>query len=276
MPEFNIIAEYIPSSNLTAQFIPVNFNVPPVLTSKTITANGLYEASADNATGYSSVTVAVPDRPTHNGELNVTPTTEAQTIDVPSYLDGYGPVNVAAVTSSIDANIQPENIVQGVSILGTEGSVYVPTKYIEFAKNGTQLYRVAKQIDLTGVDSLGDYALYGVYTKCYFPANTQDVVTNLTGYSATTPFGATSGTVLFDLPSSYMLTGVNEVIYERNPKYDTQTALAWRIQDTGDLPTITIDWTPFYTSGTTDPQVGATIYSDAACTTAVTTISTIA
>ena len=63
MPEFNIIAEYIPSSNLTAQFIPVNFNVPPVLASKTITANGLYEASADNVTGYSSVTVAVPDRP---------------------------------------------------------------------------------------------------------------------------------------------------------------------------------------------------------------------
>lgn len=568
MPELNIIAEYIPSSNLTAQFIPVNFNAPPVLASKTITANGLYEASADNATGYSSVTVAVPDRPTHNGELNVTPTTEAQTIDVPSYLDGYGPVNVAAVTStidsniqpsnikegvsilgvsgsvvesnettlnvtpttsaqtlsptspytgfdevnvsavtsSIDVNIQPENIVQGVSILGTEGSVYVPTKYIEFAKSGTQLYRVAKQIDLTGVESLADYALYGVYTKCsfpantvvdmrpvtsinkyscaycfsgasaqkldfssvtyvgfygcfcmcihesfratnikeidfsgleragyeytaqqfvsfcqgckgleyvnfgslkvvgcstrgsnsqcfsnafqkselqrinlgklevaqgnnafnycfdqckklealdlsslvyingdnamhhlcaqcvvmssplltslkvvtgtnalvyafsqtniteirfpafreatssafvlmlsqvpdvtlHFPANTQNIVTNLTGYSATTPFGATSGTVLFDLPSSYMLTGANEVVYERNPKYDTQTALAWRVQDTGDLPTITIDWTPFYTSGTTDPQVGDTLYSDAACTTAVTTINTIA
>ena len=123
MPEFNIIAEYIPSSNLTAQFIPVNFNVPPVLTSKTITANGLYEASADNATGYSSVTVAVPDRPTHNGELNVTPTTEAQTIDVPSYLDGYGPVNVAAVTSAIDSNIKPENIKQGATILGVQGSV---------------------------------------------------------------------------------------------------------------------------------------------------------
>lgn len=106
----------------------------------------------------------------------------------------------------------------------------------------------------------------------HFPSNTQSVVEALSGYSTTTPFGATSGTVLFDLPAVVTLTGANAVNYERNPKYDTATALAWRVEDVDD----TVDWTPFYTSGTTDPAVNDTIYSDSACTTTVTTISSIA
>ena len=55
--------------------------------------------------------------------LNVTPTTSAQTITAPSGTDGYSPVNVSAVTSAIDANIQSGNIKSGVTILGTTGSV---------------------------------------------------------------------------------------------------------------------------------------------------------
>ena len=243
MPEFNIIAEYIPSSNLTAQFIPVNFNVPPVLASKTITANGLYEASADNVTGYSSVTVAVPDRPTHNGELNITPTTEAQTIDVPSYLDGYGPVNVAAVTSAIDSNIQPENIKQGATILGVSGSVvesnettlnvtpttsaqtlsptspytgfdevnvsavtssidpdiqptniregvdilgvtgtaYIPEYFVDFVVTNGTLSKKVRMINLDGVTVIGDYALYSLYSNSSFPAHTHIDMSGITG-----------------------------------------------------------------------------------------------
>ena len=55
--------------------------------------------------------------------LNVTPTTSAQTITAPSGTDGYSPVNVSAVDSSIDANIVAGNIKSGVSILGVNGSV---------------------------------------------------------------------------------------------------------------------------------------------------------
>lgn len=501
MPEFNIIAEYIPSSNLTAQFIPVNFNVPPVLASKTITANGLYEASADNVTGYSSVTVAVPDRPTHNGELNVTPTTEAQTIDVPSYLDGYGPVNVAAVTSAIDSNIQPENIRENVTILGTTGTAYVPEYFVDFSVSRETLTKKAKMINLSGVTAIGARALLYEYNGMAFPAHTHIDMSNITsisssacngmfalttgvesvdlsglkningygcdamfkhntdivsvdlsslskityhnvtyemfygcthlttvnlsslqiinamyaaqymfygctalttidlsslvvawntssvaqffkgcssltnvdlsrlttignasqmfadctslvrmdfpslmhtnyisscsqmfmnctslqtltfpalysgsfsGYNRTDQwyrllqgvtgctihlpknldpqtgstvlsslqgypnFGGTDTVLAYDLPSTFVLTGADTVEYERNPKYDTSTALAWRVKFTGSITDIDIDWTPFYTSGTADPQVGATIYSDASCTTAVTTISTIA
>lgn len=55
--------------------------------------------------------------------LNVTPTTSAQTITAPSGTDGYSPVNVSAVDSSIDSNIQAGNIKSGVSILGVTGTL---------------------------------------------------------------------------------------------------------------------------------------------------------
>lgn len=55
-------------------------------------------------------------------ELNVTPTTSAQVITAPSGTDGYNPVNVSAVTSSIDENIISANIINGVTILGVTGS----------------------------------------------------------------------------------------------------------------------------------------------------------
>lgn len=109
----------------------------------------------------------------------------------------------------------------------------------------------------------------------HFPSNVQSVVEGLMGYSTTAPFGATSGSVLFDLPSTAHLIGADTVEYERNPKYDTATALAWRVKDGGTLQDPIINWTPYYTSGTTAPQVNDTIYSDSACTTAVTTISSI-
>lgn len=55
-------------------------------------------------------------------ELNVTPTISAQVITAGEGVDGYSPVNVSAVTSSIDANIVASNIVDGITILGVTGS----------------------------------------------------------------------------------------------------------------------------------------------------------
>lgn len=55
--------------------------------------------------------------------LSITPTTSQQTITAPSGTDGYSPITVSAVTSSIDANITSGNIKSGVTILGVNGSV---------------------------------------------------------------------------------------------------------------------------------------------------------
>lgn len=54
--------------------------------------------------------------------LTITPTTSQQTISASGGVDGYSPITVNAVTSSIDANITAGNIKDGVSILGVTGT----------------------------------------------------------------------------------------------------------------------------------------------------------
>lgn len=87
----------------------------------TVTSNGVYTAGA-GYTGLGTVDVNVEDIPAITEELNVTPTTSAQTIRPTQGLDGFNPVNVSAVTSAIDQNIVAGNIKSGVSILGTTGN----------------------------------------------------------------------------------------------------------------------------------------------------------
>lgn len=52
-----------------------------------------------------------------------TPTTQSQTIQPDSGYDGLSQVNINPVTSAIDANIRPENIKKGVTILGITGTM---------------------------------------------------------------------------------------------------------------------------------------------------------
>ena len=147
--------------------------------------------------------------------------------------------------------------------------------------NGTALttlsFPALYQVSISG-DTYTDKfnnMLSGV-TGCtvHFPSNMQSVIGSWS--DVTNGFGGTNTTVLFDLPSTEHLIGANTTEYERSPKDDTQTALAWRVKDVRTSDNLTVDWTPFYTNGTTDPAVSDTIYSDSACTTTVTTISSIA
>ena len=72
--------------------------------------------------------------------LSITPTTSQQTITASSGTDGYSPITVSAVTSSIDANISAENIKNGVTILGVTGNYsggITPTGTINISSNGT-------------------------------------------------------------------------------------------------------------------------------------------
>ena len=54
--------------------------------------------------------------------LAITPSTSSQTHTVPTGVDGFNPVTVNAVTSSIDSNITAENIKKDVTILGVTGT----------------------------------------------------------------------------------------------------------------------------------------------------------
>lgn len=158
-----------------------------------VTQRVISENSIDNTRGVTYRVYNVNPAPAPViDELNVTPSTSAQIITAPEGTDGYSPVNVTAVTSSIDANIVAGNIKKDVNILGVTGSyegnvptgtmyiisngtynvadkaianVQVPTTapdyYIAFSKNASNVLQTPDTfIDLTGVKDISAYALY--------------------------------------------------------------------------------------------------------------------
>ena len=85
-----------------------------------------YAKSAISAGATGSVIVGTLIKPTLES-LTVTPTTSAQTITPGTGVDGYDEVLVSAVTSAIDPDITPENIVEGINILGVTGTAEITT-----------------------------------------------------------------------------------------------------------------------------------------------------
>lgn len=72
-------------------------------------------------------------------EKSVAPTTDLQKIKPDTGFDGLSKVEVKAVTSAIDNNIQPSNIKKGVSILGITGSLeegIAPSGTLDITTNG--------------------------------------------------------------------------------------------------------------------------------------------
>ena len=113
----------------------------------TITENGVYTASA-GYTGIGTATVNVPQPEPVIESISITPTTSEQTITASGGTDGYSPITVGAVTSSIDTNITAGNIKEGVSILGVEGELKpAPVYYIE------------KTVDTNGKAQQGSYLM---------------------------------------------------------------------------------------------------------------------
>lgn len=105
--------------------------------------------------------------------LSVTPTTSSQTITATGNVDGYSPINVAAVTSAIDSNIVAGNIKKDVSILGVTGnyegsgggSKYgctVDTFIGDVDANGVLKIptSLGGNITFNGVKDVANYALY--------------------------------------------------------------------------------------------------------------------
>lgn len=91
-----------------------------------------------------------------------------------------------------------------------------------------------------------------------------DNIANMTNFA--NGFGGTNTTILYDVVTS--IDGANSITYERVPDSMTATADAWIDQNTGNYV-----YTPRTNLG---PSVNDTIYSDAACTQSVTTITAIA
>jgi len=98
---------------------------------------------------------------------SVTPSTSAQTITASNDYKGIKQVNLSAVTSSIDANIQAENIKKDVTILGVTGNYEdsgVPeldTKYIPIYDSSCIGGEKTTSLT-TSVNSLKDNIVYAV------------------------------------------------------------------------------------------------------------------
>lgn len=71
--------------------------------------------------------------PTIN-QINITPSTSTQIINTTTDVDGYAPINVSAVTSSIDSNISASNIKNGVTILGVTGTYEGESKEVTLSR----------------------------------------------------------------------------------------------------------------------------------------------
>lgn len=130
--------------------------------------------------------------------LNVTPSTTAQTITAGGGVDGYSPINVAAVDYTIDANITAGNIKDGVTILGVTGT-YTGGSSSRF---GITLDNTIGELDANGVlqmpvnttgdivfTGLKDIVSFGMPYKFYYNTNLTHSVSfpdlvNLTGVRA--------------------------------------------------------------------------------------------
>lgn len=119
---------YAASSDNADGYSSVNVNVAPNVTTKTITQNGTYNASSDNADGYSSVTVAVP-QPT------ITTTTAA------ADLTGY-----EAGDTSLGNDWQIVLGSTGTAVVGSETVGGVTYEGLEIGGSTT----IAKAMGLTG------------------------------------------------------------------------------------------------------------------------------
>jgi len=123
--------DYTPPTG-TDGFDSVHVAVPgATLTTKSITQNGTYNASSDNADGYSSVTVDVQG----GGSAVVQPLSVTQngTYNPPSGVDGYAPVtvNVSGGGGDVEPTLPAEY--QEVEYIDFDGDSYVTinSRYIQ-------------------------------------------------------------------------------------------------------------------------------------------------
>ena len=129
----------------------------------TITNNGSY-----SVTPYANaeVNVAGGGTPIVLDELNVTPSISSQTLTPPTGTNGYNVVSVNAVDSTIDNNIQPGNIKEGVSILGVNGTFSGADSCLEFPIVNGALKLPTKGINIGGATSINDSYIF--YDVCGF------------------------------------------------------------------------------------------------------------
>ena len=112
-----------------------------VLGTKTVTANGTYNASSDSYDGYSQVTVNVPPTVPNLQSKTATPSESSQTITADTGYDGLSGVEVGAISSTyvgsgIDRNDSTDLTVSGATV--TVPSGYYENQASKSVASGTE------------------------------------------------------------------------------------------------------------------------------------------
>ena len=123
-------------------------------------------------------------------ELNITPTTSAQTITPSAGVDGFNPVKVAAVTSAIDSDIKASNIKSGVNILGVNGSVVELNGQTKTVNPTTSQQTITPDSPKNGLTSVTINAVTAAIDSDIQPANIKKNV-NILGVTGTLEEGIT-------------------------------------------------------------------------------------
>ena len=142
--------------------------------------------------------------------LSVTPSTSSQTITATGGVDGYSPINVSAVTSSIDNNITAGNIKKDVTILGVTGTFEGgSTGYTEFppyqVTNGVLARRsgALTGTEFSDVTEITSYGLYHSFYACNLLTGSLDLsnITTIGQYGLYNAFGGCTNITSVDLSS---------------------------------------------------------------------------
>lgn len=144
---------------------------PLNLIAKSVTANGTYSASSDNADGYSSVTVNVPSGGGTMQTKTVTPTTSQQTVQPDSGYDGLSQVTVNAIPSqyivpsgnkSITANGTNIDVAEYATV---SVSVSGSSKNVQTAQSATRV--ASTSYTKTASLTCSTTGKYDVYWDCF-------------------------------------------------------------------------------------------------------------
>jgi hypothetical protein len=168
-------------------------DIPAVVQTKSVTytENGEYSVEPDagyDGLSHVDISVEVPDVPTELQDKTVYPSTSSITVEPDQGYDGLSSVTVAAIDSSLDPDLQPENIKKDVEIFGVTGTfegqeINNQTKTVD---SSTTIQYVQSDQGYTGLDYVAVNP-YVLDSKTVNPStNSQTVTSDEDGLSSVT------------------------------------------------------------------------------------------
>ena len=227
----NTIDNNIVSGNIkkNVTILGVEGTLEPILQSKSASpsSNDQIITPDENYDGLSSVSI----RAMHLEIFSITPRTYNQTLTPSSGYDALGKVTINKVTSAIDSNITPENIKNGVTILGVEGTFDTPEYEgsYEITSNGTYATSGKKMTDDLVVNVEDN--IFGLKQRCEYTMESLNdvngIITEVVD-GAFSVWNAWSNTKKNVLKTVYLpnATTIGQEAFKRNNGLTTVTLLS--------------------------------------------------